>query len=388
MFLTIAALALLTVGLGIVCKSCYVRQPVKGLSRRRRPTPQIVLPRDEARKGYKFPYDGMSSGQAFQSLCVDNASVGLVIVKEVDRFKDKGWIETSFDIPRVDSWTRLQRHLDALQSYLRIDERPTLVVSGNLLKLKVIYWRPELTWKDYTKLGRVELGQEDSLVYLTRFQRFRITGGSEAGKSPTAQNIALALADKYGCVPELNNPQSYSNKNYWSKRFEVVARTHPEQFDSICEVAQDVIDRGERPGNKPYRVVVFDELDSTVSFLTDKELKEMKRAVMMTIKQASHQNICCLYLGQSSNANLIPGVSKSDWMSLVTVAIGTTGLDYIAKSTCLTAKQKTEMVTRYSEMLNKADRENRKNGDKGDWIRPAVVADPSSVVLIVLPKFL
>lgn len=382
----LSALFLLTVGIGIMCKLAAVPKRGVRLPRRKKAVVPVVLPKDD-RKTYRFPYSGLDSGTAFQYLCCDNSSVGLVIVEKRDKREKRGFVETIYDVPLVDSWIRLQKHLDALQSYLQVDRRPTLVVIDNKLKLRVVYWVPVPEWRELTRLGRVDLGQDDSLDYLTRFQRFRITGGSEAGKSPTAQRIALALADKYQCVPELSNPQSYSNKNHWSSRFDVIARTHNEQFEAIREVANDVIERGSRPGSKGVRVVVFDELDSTVSFLTDKELREMKRAVMMTIKQASHQNICCLYLGQSSNANLIPGVSKSDWMSLVTVAIGNTGLDYISKSTCMTTKQKGKMIDSYSVMLTKADSSNRGEVNRGMWIRPAVVADPSSVELIVLPVF-
>ena len=382
----LAALFLLTVGLGILCRLAVVPRSAVRLPRRKKAVVPVVLPKDD-RKLYRFPHAGLDSGRAFQYLCCDNSSVGLVIVEQKDRWDRRGYVETIYDVPLVDSWTRLQKHLDALQSYLQVDRRPTLAVVDNKLKLRVVYWVPVPEWRELTRLGRADLGQEDSLDYLTRFQRFRITGGSEAGKSPTAQRIALALADKYQCVPELSNPQSYSNKNHWSTRFKLIARTHNEQFEAISEVANDVIDRGSRPGSKGVRVVVFDELDSTVSFLNDKELREMKRAVMMTIKQASHQNICCLYLGQSSNANLIPGVSKSDWMSLVTVAIGNTGLDYISKSTCLTTKQKGKLIDSYSTMLSKADSSNRGEVNRGMWIRPAVVADPSSVELIVLPVF-
>ena len=364
----------------------YTRSPVPRIPRRKKTILPVLLPPETGKKVYRFPGNGLTCGQAFQSLCVDNSDVGLVIVDVLDRREKRGYVETVFDIPRVDNWGRLQKHLDALQSYLQIDDRPTIRIVDKRVKLKVVYWKPELTWSELCKVGRVDLGQSDSLDYLAGFQRFRITGGSEAGKSPTAQNIALALADRYGCVPELSNPQSFSNKNYWSNRFDLIARTHVEQFEAVCEVANCVIDRGSRAGDKSFRVVVFDELDSTVSYLNDKELKELKRAVMMTIKQASHQNICCLFLGQSSNANLIPGVSKSDWMSLVTVAIGNTGLDYISKSTCLTSKQKSVLIERYCLMLDKAVVVN-KGFDKAQWVRPAVVADPSSVVLIILPVF-
>jgi hypothetical protein len=44
-------------------------------------------------------------------------------------------------------------------------------------------------------------------------------------------------------------------------------------------------------------------------------------------------------------------------------------------------------VERYEAMLRKADKVNSGNPDKGTWIRPAVVFDPSSVELVILPAF-
>jgi hypothetical protein len=108
---------------------------------------------------------------------------------------------------------------------------------------------------------------------------------------------------------------------------------------------------------------------------------------MMIIKQASHQNICVLFLGQTSAANLLPGTTKSDWMSLVTVAIGATGYDAISKSPALTTKRKVELTGRYELMSRKAEQQNRDNPYKALWIRPAVVFDPTSVELVVLPVF-
>lgn len=396
---TLGALALLTVGLGIACRlggtsPLTSKQP----SKRRHTMEQVentkrnkalVLAKDDD-KGYKFPCGGMSPGKAFQSMVIDNSGVPLVLTGETDRVTAKGWYECTYSIPLTDSWSRLQRHLDPLQSYLSIGIRPELKVSNDTITLRVIYRKVVPTWKELTPYLRADLsssGNDDTLDYLTRFQRFRVSGGSEAGKSPTAKNIALALGEKYGVRPILSNPQSFSNKNYWGDGFDVEARTHVEQYELILSVAQEVIDRGERNGSKPYRVYIFDELDSTVAFLDMKELKKLKSAVMMIIKQASHQNICVLFLGQTSAANLLPGTTKSDWMSLVTVAIGSTGYDAISKSPALTSKRKSDITERYETMMRKAEQANKSNSDRATWIRPAVVFDPTSVELVVLPVF-
>lgn len=396
---TLGALALLTVGLGIACKLGGTSPAVTTMGKRRRATTEQVQQRrdnkalvlgKESDKGYKFPPGGMSPGKAFQSMVIENSGVPLVITGETDNVTSKGWYECTYTIPLTDSWTRLQRHIDPLQSYCSIGIRPELQVSNERITLRVTYRKVIPSWKELTPYLRSDMttdGIDRTLEYLTKFQRFRISGGSEAGKSPTAKNIALALGDKYRVTPVLSNPQSYSNKNYWGDRFNVEACTHPEQYELILSVAQEVIDRGEKSGDKPYRVYIFDELDSTVAFLDMKELKKLKAAVMMIIKQASHQNICVLFLGQTSAANLLPGTTKSDWMSLVTVAIGSTGYDAISKSPCLTAKRKSELTERYEMMMRKAEKNNARVKDKGVWIRPAVVFDPTSVELVVLPVF-
>lgn len=355
---------------------------------RMRETRALVLTED-TKKRYQFPPASYSEGQAFQFLCVTNSDVPLVIVSESDKRDSKGYVEVTFTIPHVDSWTRLQRHLDPLQSVLCIGHRPTLTVHNDKLVLRCVYHVPEPTWLELTPYLPSSLngGTDTVSPYLGGYQRFRITGGSEAGKSPTAKNIALHLAEKYGTTARLSNPQSYSNKNYWGNKFDVVARTHTEQYELILQVAHEVITRGTSNGHKPYEVYIFDELDSTVAFLDMKELKELKAAILMIIKQASHQNICVLFLGQTSAANLIPGTTKSDWMSLVTVAIGSTGYDAISKSVALTSKRKAQLTERYEFTMRKAQQANKNNPNKATWLRPAIVFDPTSVEIVVLPPF-
>lgn len=355
---------------------------------RMKETRQLVLGLDDDKR-YKFPFNGLTPGRAFQDLVIDNSHVPLVIISEDTKHDRFGIYKVKYELPNLDNWTRLKRHLVPLQTYLKLDHEPTLTVVNHKLLLTLKMANPDPLWRDLTPYIREDLngGVDTVTPYLVRFQRFRITGGSEAGKSPTAKNIALGLADKYSVTPILSNPQSYSNKNYWGNRFQVEAKTHPEQYDLILSVADEVMDRGTVEGDKPFKVYVFDELDSTVAFLDVKEQRKLKAAILMIIKQASHQNICVLFLGQTSAANLIPGTTKSDWMSLVTVAIGNTGFDAIAKSPSLTTKKRNDLVDRYEAMLRKADKVNSGNPDKGTWIRPAVVFDPSSVELVILPAF-
>lgn len=392
----------IVIGLGTLTLGMYIllqsQVPVKvpklgtrGITEKRsrhRETKQLVLNQEDEKK-YRFPTSGLSPGRAFQDLVIDNSQVPLVIRYEDpsnDRF---GFIRVKYDLPNLDNWQRLRRHLVPLQTYLKLDTEPNLSVINRQLVLSLKVASPEPLWCDLTQYLREDLngGIDTVIPYLTRFQRFRITGGSEAGKSPTAKNIALALGEKFGVIPILSNPQSYSNKNFWGNHFDVQARTHPEQFDLILYCANEVIERGEREGGKPTKIYLFDELDSTVAYLSAKEQKQLKAAIMMIIKQASHQNIMVLFMGQTSAANLIPGTTKSDWMSLVTVAIGNTGFDAITKSPALTAKRKTVMIERYELMMSKSEKANRTNPNKATWIRPAVVFDPSNVELVILPAF-
>lgn len=391
----ILALGTLVTGMYILLQSNprfkVAKQSVVGVGAKRdrmKETKQLVLGLDDDRR-YKFPLKGLTPGRAFQDLVIDNSNVPLVLIGEDTKHDRFGIYKVKYELPTFDNWTRLKRHLVPLQTYLKLDYEPTLTVVNHRLLLTLKMTAPEPLWRDLTTYIREDLndGVDTVTPYLVRFQRFRITGGSEAGKSPTAKNIALGLADKYNVTPILSNPQSYSNKNYWGNRFQVEAKTHPEQYDLILHVAGEVMDRGTKEGVKPFKVYVFDELDSTVAFLDVKEQRKLKAAILMIIKQASHQNICCLFLGQTSAANLIPGTTKSDWMSLVTVAIGNTGFDAIAKSPALTAKKRNELVERYEMLLRKADKANSSNPNKGKWIRPAVVFDPSSVELVILPAF-
>lgn len=396
--LTLGLLALGFTGLYLLCAPHNSKRPARNTRKHRSPQARESTAEQKAialslrdKDRYKFPPKSVKSpAEIYQYLCWENSEVWLEILGTVDRRKDQGYFETTYRTPTLESWTRIQKHLVALQSLLQLPETPELTVGKSMVTVTSRWFRPMPEYHDLTRYIPPQIHPEgfDTVTpYLSQYQRFRITGGSEAGKSPTAKNIALALGKKYGCVPILSNPQSYSQKNYWGTGFEIGARTHPEQFDLILEVAGEVMNRGTHEGDKPWRVYVFDELDSTVAFLDAKEQRQLKSAILMIIKQASHQKICTLFLGQSSAANLIPGTTKSDWLSLVTVAIGNTGFDAISKSPALTTKAKATLIDRYGLLLKKASADNRANPDKATWIRPAVVFDPSNVELVILPFF-
>lgn len=396
--LTLGLLALGCTGLYLICaplttprKYRKPRKPRSSQARESTASQKSIALDLREKDRYKFPPRSMKSpAEIYQYLCFENSNVWLEILGCIDRRSDRGYMEITYRTPAVESWSRLQKHLPALQSLLGLPELPEFQVGKSVITITVRWFRPMPEYHELTRYLPPQLHPDHSdtvTPYLSTYQRFRITGGSEAGKSPTAKNIALALGAKYGCIPILSNPQSYSQKNYWGDGFEIGARTHPEQYELILEVAGDVMDRGTHEREKPWKVYVFDELDSTVAFLDAKEQRKLKSAILMIIKQASHQKICTLFLGQSSAANLIPGTTKSDWLSLVTVAIGNTGFDAISKSPALTTKAKATLIDRYGLLLKKASNDNRANPDKATWVRPAVVFDPSNVELVILPPF-
>jgi hypothetical protein len=63
-----------------------------------------------------------------------------------------------------------------------------------------------------------------------------LTGGSESGKSPTAENIAVCILQSRSGVAKLFNPQHNSSKNYWS--IPVCGTSHNDSENGIAKLAK------------------------------------------------------------------------------------------------------------------------------------------------------
>jgi adenosyl cobinamide kinase/adenosyl cobinamide phosphate guanylyltransferase len=211
-----------------------------------------------------------------------------------------------------------------------------------LVTLKVVHTKIKASQKDVERLWK---SKEEFLDIAGKWQRIRITGGSESGKSPTAENVAYAMVSaRYGQV-KLYDPQSASAKNHWS--IKPVGVTHKDSVSGMKELASlmnaNTIDNS---------VYLFDEVDSTLSDepFAAKHIKDF-------IKQASHKTLRCLLIGQNANASNYKGFQRTDFNNVVNLHIGANAYEAIENSS-MTSSQKdklkgiAEKLTEYCASIN------------------------------------
>ncbi len=171
------------------------------------------------------------------------------------------------------------------------------------------------------------------------WSRVRITGGSESGKSPTAENLAVCILLARGGEVELYNPQHDSVKNYWS--IPTVGFNHEDSLLGIQNLAamvnQKTNDRSQ------FKLTIFDEIDSTISSVEKKLQSEIGKQISTIIKQVSHQFLGAIFIGQNANAKNYPGMDRSDWNSAVNLHIGANAYDAIENSNQIITEEKTRL---------------------------------------------
>ncbi len=188
------------------------------------------------------------------------------------------------------------------------------------------------------------------------WSRIRLTGGSESGKSPTAENLAVAILKRRPGVPKLYNPQHDSVKNYWT--LPTVGTSHKDSEKGIESLAKQVDLRANGDEFRDsFELSVFDEVDSTMSHTKGKKAV-IGGNVNFIIKQASHQNLGAIFIGQNANVSEYPGMDRSDWNSAVNIHIGANAYDAITNSNRFThdeqskLKQTADKITEFCNLKN------------------------------------
>lgn len=221
------------------------------------------------------------------------------------------------------------------------------------------------------------------------WSRVRLTGGSESGKSPTAENLAVCILKNRSGTAKLFNPQHDSIKNYWT--IPVVGTTHTHSEKGISELAKLVDDRArDKHAPKSYELYVFDEIDSTMSHTKGKK-SAIGSDVNFVIKQASHQNLGAIFIGQNANVSEYPGMDRSDWNSAVNVHIGSNAYDAITNSNLFTTEMQSKLKEKADRLSEYCEFKNDELGlDKTDpnTYRFALVIEPNKKpYFIELPAF-
>lgn len=274
----------------------------------------------------------------------------------------------------------LNEHGEALQDLISSHNEINFSRETNGLISTVVKNQPDTKEKlTRSQLSKILLNPQQFSELAKDFSRVRITGGSESGKSPTAENLACIIVEhkrskgnSSDCF--LFNPQYNSEKNYWT--IPVVGTSHSDSAKGIKDLAKLVDERSKGASREEFKLMIFDEVDSTLS--SNSRSKEISESVKFIIKQASHQNLGAIFIGQSANVSNYPGLSRSDWESAVSIHIGGNALHAIQNSNMGT-KLKQKLETQYEEISGFVEEENNRLGLESDspkYIRFALVIDP------------
>ena len=223
--------------------------------------------------------------------------------------------------------------------------------------------------------------------------RIRVTGGSEGGKSPTAENIAVCIlkAKKRAGIPyrvRVANPQFHSKKNHWS--LPQHWKSHEESLQGLKEMKSHLDARSNNQQSQDlFDLYLFDETDSTITEYG----RTVTDLIFYCIKQASHQDLGMFFIGQSPNASNYKS-QKADWENATSFHIGSAAKHAIEKDDGLPSEEK-NLLKKQWEILNEyCQQQNKKlglittgNNQSAEGYRFAWVQSPQGHYWIELPAF-
>ena len=224
--------------------------------------------------------------------------------------------------------------------------------------------------------------------YVKSWERIRITAGSTGGKSPTAKNLALAIMKQRKGQGEIRlyDPQHGSKKDYWD--MPKAGTSHEDNVTGMAELCDELDRRTKTPGNHPFILYIFDEVDSTIAQERDSNgYYYFRDKITYSLKQASHQNIGAIYIGQACDASTIPGMSWSDWNNAVQLHIGANAGIWLDKAKTITGEDKTKLLEQYRKIQDYCDRKNEELG-LDIFTDPGAYRFALAVPLTGLPKFI
>jgi len=224
--------------------------------------------------------------------------------------------------------------------------------------------------------------------YVKNWERVRITAGSTGGKSPTAKNLALAIMKQRKGQGEIKlyDPQHGSKKDHWD--MPKAGTSHEDNVTGMAELCDELDRRTKTPSNHPFILYIFDEVDSTIAQERENNgYYYFRDKVTYSLKQASHQNIGAIYIGQACDASTIPGMSWSDWNNAVQLHIGANAGIWLDKAKTITGEDKTKLLEQYRKIQEYCDRKNEELG-LDIFTDPGAYRFALAVPLTGLPKFI
>ncbi|MEM7726054.1 MAG: hypothetical protein AAF208_06730 [Cyanobacteria bacterium P01_A01_bin.45] len=265
--------------------------------------------------------------------------------------------------PRVIGETELNQSSEELQQFCRTIKPITFTYSGakSLMVAKVILRERPKVETSIESIRRICKPPELFAANVGGYERWRITGGSQAGKSPTAQLIADAI-EKYKGQTKVNfrlfNPQAGSKKDNW--KYKAEGKNSTDTVKGFKILNDEISGRqSKQKSTNIFDLFIFDEIDSVVD---EKGSSEVKKPLTYAIKQASHQDVGILIIGQSSAANVVSGMTWSDWNSTAQCHIGENAKLFIESRWKNESERRDEYLKQYEIIRNYYETKNNENG--------------------------
>ena len=193
------------------------------------------------------------------------------------------------------------------------------------------------------------------LRQVPKWKIVRITGGSEAGKTPTAIIIGSIWQSSRGGEFYYSNPQDNSQKNYTG--LTAVARSHKESAKLMQAVVNRLDARAKGYESKAHINYIFDEIDGTLS----SESQDFSKAMLRVAKEASHQNIYMLVIGQYGTVKNI-GLQWTDLNNFTLVYIGNVAIDYLNNADYFTTDEKERLKRQANKLIEYCAAKNESEG--------------------------
>ena len=218
------------------------------------------------------------------------------------------------------------------------------------------------------------------LQIVKNWRRVRITGGSESGKSPTAENLVCAITTLNNGICDFYDPMFDSVKNY--RTILAIGRTHVDSVQGL----KDYQSRMQSAPSDSLYLAWFDEIDTTLE--EDPKSASDLKAVL---KQSSHKNSGLIITGQNANVrNLKGGFDRSDMNNFICVHIGDNYRDAIANSH-LSESERSNLMKTGDALTDWCAFKNEEDGlDHTDpsAYRFALVLEPNKKgYFMILPEF-
>ncbi|MEM7556038.1 MAG: hypothetical protein AAF378_18455 [Cyanobacteria bacterium P01_A01_bin.84] len=293
--------------------------------------------------------------------------------------------------PRQVVESELNEHSEALQQYCNVLKPVAFKYSGAKgLMVASVSLREKPKTDGVSDISRICKPHKVFKASLSSYERWRVTGGSQAGKSPTAQFIADAITaySSKEVKVRLFNPQHGSKKDNWKYRAE--GKNAEECLKGFSTLNDEIKNRqSKKRSTDTFDLFIFDELDSVIEELGSTKVRP---SLLYAVKQASHQDVGIIIIGQSSAANVVSKMTWSDWNSTAQCHIGENAKLFIENRWKNEPEQRDEYLKQYATIRDFYQRKNDELGltisDYG-YFRFAFIAIPNQKpYFIELPPFI